>query len=155
MSWKRPPKMQLLEKAEVSAKGISYLTTRSVYDWRKKPYQVGDGISVQWWKGRSRLVAREFAFSEGKRDYILSPATSGHVLKLLPTIFLQRISEEEEAREGEAAFWQALGCLDVSWSAVIIMINTIGFAAATFALWKPYKRIERRYDELYYREEKR
>ena len=81
--------------------------------------------------------------------------TSGHVLKLLPTMLLQRISEEEEAREGEAAFWQVLGCLDVSWSAVIIMINTIGFAAATFALWKPYKRIERRYDELYYREEKR
>ena len=42
-----------------------------------------------------------------------SPATSGHVLKLLPTIFLQRISEEEEAREGEGAFSQALGCLDV------------------------------------------
>ena len=53
------------------------------------------------------------AFAEGKRDYIFSPATSGHVLKLLPTIFLQRISEEEEAREGEGAFSQVLGCLDV------------------------------------------
>ena len=62
---------------------------------------------------RSRLVAREYAFAEGKRDAIFSPATSGHVLKLLPTIFLQRVSEEEEAREGEGAFSQILGCLDV------------------------------------------
>ena len=36
------------------------------------------------------------------------------VLKLLPTIFLQRVSEEEEARGGEASFSQALGCLDVT-----------------------------------------
>jgi len=54
-------------------------------------------------KRRSRLVAREFTFAEGKRDYIFSPATSGHVLKLLPTIFLQRVS----------AFSRALGCLGV------------------------------------------
>ena len=105
--------MQVLEKPEGSTKGISYLTTRNVYDWRKKPYQLGDGISIKRWKRRSRLVAREFAFAEGKRDDIFSPATSGHVLKLLPTIFLQRISEEEEAREGEGAFSQILGCLDV------------------------------------------
>ena len=39
--------------------------------------------------------------------------TSGHVLKLLPTMLLQRISEEEEAREGAGAFPQMLGCLDV------------------------------------------
>ena len=56
------------------------------------------------WKRRSRLVAREFAFAEGKRDDMFSPAaTSGHVLKLTPTIVLQRVSEEE-AREGEGAF---------------------------------------------------
>ena len=34
-------------------------------------------------------------------------------LKLLPTIFLQRVSEEEGAREGEGVFSQTLGCLDV------------------------------------------
>ena len=35
-------------------------------------------------------------------------------LKLLPTIFLQRVSEEEEeAREGKGAFSQILGCLGV------------------------------------------
>ena len=58
-------------------------------------------------------MAREFAFAEGKRDDIFSPAASGHVLKLLPTIFLQRVSEEDEVREGEGAFSQVQGCLDV------------------------------------------
>ena len=48
----------------------------------------------------------------GKRDDIFSPATSGHVPKL-PAIFLQRVSEEEEAREGEGAFSQMLGCFGV------------------------------------------
>ena len=99
--------MQALEKPEGSATGISYLTTRNVYDWKQKPYQHGDGISVKRWKRRSRQVATGFAFDEGKRDDILSPATSGHVLKLLPAIFFQRISE------GEGAFSQTLGCLDV------------------------------------------
>ena len=53
------------------------------------------------------------AIHEGKRNDIFSPATPGRALKLLPTIFLQRASEEEEAREGEGAFSQILGCLDV------------------------------------------
>ena len=57
--------MKALEKPEGRTKGISYLTTRNVYDWRKKPYQLGDCISVKRWKRRSRLVAREFAFAEG------------------------------------------------------------------------------------------
>ena len=34
-------------------------------------------------------------------------------LLLLPTIFLQRVGEEQEARVGEGAFSQILGCLDV------------------------------------------
>ena len=36
----RLQKMQVLEKPEGSAKGISYLTARNVYDGRKKPYQL-------------------------------------------------------------------------------------------------------------------
>ena len=43
---KRLHEMQALEKPEGSTKGVSYLTTRYVYGWRKKPYQLGDGISV-------------------------------------------------------------------------------------------------------------
>ena len=56
-------------------------------------------------------LQENFAFAEGKRDDMFSPAaTSGHVLKLTPTIVLQRVSEEE-AREGEGAFSHMLGCL--------------------------------------------
>ena len=84
-----------------------------MYDWRKKPYHYKDGATSKRWNRRPRLVAREIAFAQGKRDDVFSPATSGHVLKLLPTVFLQRVSGEEEAREGEGALSQALGCLDV------------------------------------------
>ena len=68
-------------------------------------YRLGDGISIKRWKRRPRLVAREFAFAEGKRDDIFPPATSGHVLKLLhaKSNSLQKVSEEEEARYGEGA----------------------------------------------------
>ena len=104
MEEKRFQKMQALEKPEGSAKGTSYLTTCNAHDWRKKPYQLGDGISVKRWKRRSRLVAREFAFAEGKRDDIFSPATSGHVLKLLPTIFLQKKKQEGE-KERFHRYW--------------------------------------------------
>ena len=62
--------MQALEKPEDSAKGTSYLRTRNVYDRRKKPYQNAGGITSKRWNRRSRLVAREFAFAEGKRDDI-------------------------------------------------------------------------------------
>ena len=43
------------------------------------------------------------------------------------------------------------------WIAVIIMIITIGFAAAIFAhaQWKLYKHMEKRYDDMFYRVEKR
>ena len=39
MKWKRRfQKMQALERPEHSAEGISFLTARNVYEWRKKPY---------------------------------------------------------------------------------------------------------------------
>ena len=41
---KRVQKMEALEKPEGSTKKES--ATWHVYDWRKKPYQLGDGISV-------------------------------------------------------------------------------------------------------------
>ena len=34
----------------------------------------GDGTASKRWKRRSRLVARELALAEGKRDDIFSPA---------------------------------------------------------------------------------
>ena len=63
------------KKTRRKHKGISYLTTHNVYDGRKKLHQFGDGTSVKRWKRRSKVVAREFAFAEGKRDDISPPAT--------------------------------------------------------------------------------
>ena len=73
------------EKRPEGAEGNSFLTTRNVYDWRKKSYHHEDGATSIRWERRSRLVASEVAFAEGKRDDTFSPATSGHVLRLLST----------------------------------------------------------------------
>ena len=65
----RLQKTQGLEKPEERTKGISYLTTRNVYDWGKKPYQLGDCISVKEKVKASckricfRLKEREITFS--------------------------------------------------------------------------------------------
>jgi len=60
------------------------LTTRFVFDWRFKPYDQ----STKRWLRRARLVAREYAFEEGRRDDVFSPASSSHLLRLLPTLYL-------------------------------------------------------------------
>ena len=62
---KRLQKMQAREKPDG---GVSSLTTRNAYDWRKKSCHHEDGATSKIWQRRSRLVAREFAFAEGKRD---------------------------------------------------------------------------------------
>jgi hypothetical protein len=60
------------------------------------------GQTVKRWLRRSRLVAREYAFME-KRDDCFSPATSSHVMNLLPAVFLKNCSErhgcEDQAEE--------------------------------------------------------
>ena len=71
MKWKRKDSGRCKcarETRRYSAEGISFLTARSVYDWRRKPYHLEDGAESKRWRRRSRLVAREFAFAEGKRD---------------------------------------------------------------------------------------
>ena len=102
--------MQALKKPEGSTEGNSFLTARNVYDWRKKPYPHEGGTTSKMWKRRSRLVAREFAVNEGKRDDTFSPATSGHALKLLPC--RESVKRKKQER-GEGTFSQMLGCLDV------------------------------------------
>lgn len=62
------------------------LTTRFVFDWRLKPFKTGEGQEVMRWMRRARLVAREYAFAEGKRDDVFSPASSSHLLRLLPVL---------------------------------------------------------------------
>ena len=41
------------------------------------------------------MVAREYAFAEGKRDDWYSPATSMHVLKVLPALYMVLTNREE------------------------------------------------------------
>ena len=43
------------------------LTTPFVFDLRLKPFKTEDGQEVMRWMRRARLVAREYAFAEGKR----------------------------------------------------------------------------------------
>ena len=64
------------------------LTTKFVHDWRAKDYTLDDGSVTKRWLRRSRLVARECAFME-RRDDCFSPATSTHVMNLLPMVYLQ------------------------------------------------------------------
>ena len=74
---------QLLDNAQ-----CVWLEEETISTWRRYfSQEVGEKIKTSC------------TFAEGKRDDIFSPATSGHVLKLLPTIFLQRTSKEDEARE--------------------------------------------------------
>ena len=88
-------KMGVLQlESEYSGDSIQdSLTTRFVYDWRVKDYTQADGTTCKRWLRRSRCVAREYAFLE-KRDDTYSPATSTHILNLLPMLYLQCDSDD-------------------------------------------------------------
>ena len=73
----------LQRKAESNLEQVGTLTTRFVYDWRKKMHKSG----VEKWMRRSRFVAREFA-SE-KRSDTYAPATGCHTSNLIPLIYLK------------------------------------------------------------------
>eukprot|EP00435_Cladocopium_sp_Y103_P068164 s313_g31.t1 len=60
---------------------------------------MANGDVVKRWLRRSRLVAREYAFLE-RRDDCFSPATSSHVMNLLPMIYLKNCAERFEC-EGQ------------------------------------------------------
>ena len=65
-------KMQVLEKPEGSARGISYLTVCIVYGRRRKPYQIGDGTPVKRWKRRSSLTSDFRTCTEASTNNILA-----------------------------------------------------------------------------------
>ena len=76
--------MEVLIKEELFQSDVrDSLTTKFVHDWRAKDYTLDDGSVTKRWLRRSRLVAREYAFME-RRDDCFSPATSTHVMNLLP-----------------------------------------------------------------------
>ena len=70
----------------------SKLTTRFVHDWRQK-----DCSGVKRWLRRGRLVAREYNID--KRSDTYSPATSTHVLNVLPVVYLQQCADQQSVRE--------------------------------------------------------
>ena len=76
------------------------LTTKMVRDWRLKDCKdPSTGVLEKKWLRRSRLVAREYATT--KRDDVFSPASSSHLLRLLPVIYLMKLGELAEAQHGK------------------------------------------------------
>ena len=95
-------KMEVITIAEEKDKDVKrVLTTKMVRDWRLKDFtDSSGGPSTKKWLRRSRLVAREYAIT--KRDDVFSPASSSHLLRLLPVIYLMRLGEIEESQQGKA-----------------------------------------------------
>eukprot|EP00435_Cladocopium_sp_Y103_P056449 s2990_g19.t1 len=95
---------------EVKAK----LTTRFVYDWRLKDYKGAnnDEPARKRWLRRSRCVAREYAFLERRED-TFAPASSTHVLNLLPMLWLQKLADQQAAEGLDTNCDWILATLDV------------------------------------------
>ena len=87
------------------------LTTKFVHDWRIKSCVDEKGVERKRWLRRSRLVAREYAFWE-KRSDTYSPATSTHILNLLPLMYLQTCGERDAEIQADNTE-VTLACLDV------------------------------------------
>ena len=94
-------KMEVITMAEEKDKDIQrVLTTKMVRDWRLKDFtDPSGGPSTKKWLRRSRLVAREYAITN--KDDVFSPASSSHLLRLLPVIYLMKLGEIEESQQGK------------------------------------------------------
>ena len=100
----------LVEGNDMQLGATNTLTTKFVYDWRLKDRVQPDGSTVKAWLRRSRLVAREFAFWE-KRSDTYAPATSTHILNVLPMLYLQSLVDVPEHDKSETKV--CLGTVDV------------------------------------------
>ena len=87
------------------------LTSRFVYDWRVKERTLENGTVKRCWLRRSRLVAREYSFWE-KRSGTYAPATSTHILNLLPMMYLQSLVDVPHGGD-HSKETTCLGTLDV------------------------------------------
>jgi hypothetical protein len=103
-------KMKVLREATEDDKGIQRsLTVKFVRDGRIK-VRKDDGFEERkQWLRRSRLVAREYAID--RRDDTFSPASSTHLLRLIPMIFLFKLGELQDLQDPTRV--PSLGCLDV------------------------------------------
>ena len=91
----------------------SWLTTygKFVRDWRLKQFGDASGGEPTLLR-RSRLVAREYAFLERRQD-VYSPASSTHVLNLLPLLWLQRCGDLNDVSGGVSCSDQVMGAFDI------------------------------------------
>ena len=80
-----------------------------MYDWRLKSF-VDDGVERKRSLRHSRLAAREYAFLERRTD-TYSPATSTHILNLLPPMYLQKCGERDAEIKADS-MEVTLACLD-------------------------------------------
>ena len=104
----------LMPEAEYGAKVESRLTTRFVYDWRLKDYSGPNNNEPtrKRWLRRSRCVAREYAFLEHRED-TFAPASSTHVLNILPVLWLQKAADFEASKGTDSGCEWLLATLDV------------------------------------------
>ena len=104
----------LMLESEYGTKVESKLTTRFVYDWRLKDYAGPDNNepSRKRWLRRSRCVAREYAFLERRED-TFAPASSTHVLNILPVLWLQKAADFEASKGTDSGCEWLLATLDV------------------------------------------
>lgn len=102
---KRPLEMGVPVRAcDYGKKVTEKLTTKCVYDWRLRDNVESDGSVTKCWFGRSRLVAREYAFLQKRAD-TYSPASSTHILNLLPLI-LEAMTQRAKQRQ-DLLLWGA------------------------------------------------
>eukprot|EP00435_Cladocopium_sp_Y103_P041704 s881_g11.t1 len=112
--------MGALEEVEFGNLGQKeQLTTKFVYDWRQKEHVDGLGVTSKKWLRRSRLVAREFSFWE-KRSDTYSPASSTHILNLLPMMFLQQLSDTPASDSRVQADPYVLGTVDIKDAFIMV-----------------------------------
>jgi hypothetical protein len=104
----------LMKEGDYQMPVHSKLTTRFVYDWRLKDYKGpnNDQPAVKRWLRRSRCVAREYAFLERRED-TFAPASSTHVLNLLPLLWLQKTADHQAAEGTDTDSDWILATLDV------------------------------------------
>eukprot|EP00435_Cladocopium_sp_Y103_P015276 s4186_g3.t1 len=105
--------MDVLQKrCEFEGEISGVLTTRFVYDWRLKDYDMGPGEpKVKKWMRRSRYVAREFATD--KRDDVYSPATGCHTSNLIPVLYLQMLKQLECSQLDNQQYAIVMSSLDI------------------------------------------
>jgi hypothetical protein len=105
--------MNLLVEGKVDGIDASSnsLISRFVYDWSLKEKGMANGTTTKCWLRRSRLAAREYSFWQ-KKSGTYAPATSTHILSLLPMMYLQNLANvSDDTRNASEPL--CLGTLDV------------------------------------------